>query len=283
MAMGRGHLLKMISFAVGIALHPMKRVAGFGVRRTFFVNGGRGFEDAANQHYCRIQNTALVQGSRYYCHDDIHFNLGRRRQGGRTVFSTTGKLRAISVQDLLVEDAKGQEDVYDSVNDDALSPGEYLPGTVDGFFVVKMYKTDPGSEFDMEQVKEVVETDDIDRLEMTPRNISIPAALMMLDPEEFPSRSRARKACRKANIMIHRGPVDIDEVTGEEKLDPKKCTRARVGCRVYPGDVICKQVRIGDGNMPSMRHEKPPFNLPVVFEDDHFAIGKKEKFLCHAH
>jgi hypothetical protein len=39
-------------------------------------------------------------------------------------------------------------------------------------------------------------------------------------------------------------------------------------------DVIAKQTRMGDGHYPTMHHKKPPFDLPVMFEDDHFAIGK---------
>jgi hypothetical protein len=30
---------------------------------------------------------------------------------------------------------------------------------------------------------------------------------------------------------------------------------------------------MGGGFYPEMRYEKPPFELPVVYEDDHFAIG----------
>ena len=40
-------------------------------------------------------------------------------------------------------------------------------------------------------------------------------------------------------------------------------------------DVLAKQVRMGEGYFPVMNHEKPPFELPVVFEDDHFAICNK--------
>ncbi len=149
-----------------------------------------------------------------------------------------------------------------------------FPGTIPGFSVTKMYKTDEESGFDMDQIKEFIDADEMSRLELTPMNISVPAALMMLDPDEYPTKSRARKACRKANIMIHRGSLEVDDENGEEIVDPDKCVLVRVGDRVFPGDVICKQVRMGDGKMPRMSHEKPPFELPVVFEDDHFAIGE---------
>lgn len=38
--------------------------------------------------------------------------------------------------------------------------------------------------------------------------------------------------------------------------------------------MIGKQIRMNNGFYPSVTHAKPPFDLPVVYEDDHFAIGK---------
>lgn len=43
----------------------------------------------------------------------------------------------------------------------------------------------------------------------------------------------------------------------------------------FPLDVVGKQVRMGDGYFPVMNYKKPPFDLPVVYEDDHFAICNK--------
>ncbi len=34
-------------------------------------------------------------------------------------------------------------------------------------------------------------------------------------------------------------------------------------------------MRMGEGYFPVMGHKKPPFDLPVIFEDDHFAICNK--------
>jgi hypothetical protein len=192
-----------------------------------------------------------------------------RREGTRTISVSNVRLRAapaVITLDKQRKDDKTGEQI----------PKKNTPGTIDGFSITKMYKTDLDSGFDMDQIKSLVDSDDIRRLELTPRNISVPVALMMLDPVEYPTKSRARKACRKANIMIHRGPLQNDEESGEVIFDAEKCIRARVGFRIFPGDVLCKQVRIGDGKVPAMRHKKPPFELPVIFEDDHFAIGKQK-------
>lgn len=160
---------------------------------------------------------------------------------------------------------------------------EMIPGSNPGFYVVSQMKT-PETEFDVELVKEIIGDEDYDRLRLTAQNISVPVALMLLDPENYPSRSRARKACRKANIMIHRGPLQIDETTSQEVFDPSKCQRALVGDRVYPGDILARQTRMGSGTYPVLNHKKPPFDLPVVYEDDHFAIvNKPAGIVVYAH
>ena len=125
---------------------------------------------------------------------------------------------------------------FAEVNDnDVPMEARGLPkGSNDGFYVVKTYITDK-MDFDLTKILSIVEEDDFKRLELTPQNISVPVALMMLDTDDFPSRSRARKACRKGNIMIHRGPLQVDEDTGKEIFDASKCIRARVGDRVHPG------------------------------------------------
>ena len=172
-----------------------------------------------------------------------------------------------------ISDAEENDMLFsDDENDNPLE--EMIPGSNPGFYVVSQIKS-PETEFDMERIKELVGDEDYDRLSLTPHNISVPVALMLLDPEGYPSTSRARKACRKASIMIHRGPLKIDDSTGQEYFDPSRCQRALVGDRVYPGDVLAKQTRMGSGTYPVLNHKKPPFDLPVVYEDDYFAIVNK--------
>lgn len=107
-------------------------------------------------------------------------------------------------------------------------------GTSEGFYIVKTYNCDD-SIFDQENIRKLFGDEDVSRLSLTSTNITIPVALMLLDKDEYPSTSRARKACRKANIMIHRGPLVKDPKTGEENFESSKCVRARVGDRVFPG------------------------------------------------
>jgi len=116
-----------------------------------------------------------------------------------------------------------------------------------------------------------VTRDDLIRLNIdSGKNVTLPIALMLLDPVEYPSFSRARKACRKGYILIHEGPLEKENV-----FDSDKCVRGRVRNRILPEDVIGKQVRMGGGFYPSESYQKPPFDLPVVYEDDHFAIVNK--------
>lgn len=75
------------------------------------------------------------------------------------------------------------------------------PGLQDGFVIVDYYATQQNTLFDIDKV---FCSEDIDRLKLTPENITLPAALCLLQPDEYPSLSRARKACRKGSILIHR-------------------------------------------------------------------------------
>ena len=125
-------------------------------------------------------------------------------------------------------DASDEEEVTESTTIN-------LPkGTNEGFYIVKTFTLET-KKFDMDHLRTIVDDNDIERLDLNPHNISVPVALLIADPLEFPSISRARKACRKANIIIHRGPLMVDPDSGEQTFDPTKCLRARVGDRVFPG------------------------------------------------
>mmetsp|Transcript_14943 Transcript_14943/g.41598 ORF Transcript_14943/g.41598 Transcript_14943/m.41598 type:complete len:549 (+) Transcript_14943:139-1785(+) len=271
-------LMKMLSTAVlSYTLSPLREVAGFVVRR----HGCHGLQYASKIKYRSRREywkTAFHNARPLHVNSaSQHKNLVKRERINN-VYATARFFSATTSSDgLLGNRKKTLEDIgNDEFFHSTVTPKKFLPSIMDGFFIVKMYKTEQNAEFDLEQVEALVGSDDISRLELTSKNISVPVALMMLDPEEYASKSYARKSCRKARILIHRGPLESDETnSGEEKLDAKNCIRARVGDRVFPGDVICIQVRIADGTAPAMRHQKPPFELPVVFEDDHFAIVNK--------
>jgi len=181
----------------------------------------------------------------------------------------------------LEEDIEGGED-EDTV---ALPPGDMdtlPPGIPNGFFVVQQFTM---ADIPIDWTLLDLEQSDVDRLDLTPQNVSLPIALMLLDPEQYPSFSRSRKACRKGSILIHRGPLSVDNTTGLTTVfDVTKCIRGRVGDRVFPGDVIGKQVRMGSGQYLGVNNKKPPFELPVVYEDDHFAlVNKPAGIVVYAH
>lgn len=197
--------------------------------------------------------------------------LGRIQKSGVALSSSSSS----SSDSVAADELMDEDEILDDGEDDQSSATLELPkGSTEGFYVVREYPTEPGG-FDMDAIRQLVDNNDIERLELTSQNISVPVALMMLDGVEFPSRSRARKSCRNGNIMIHRGPLVFDKETGKNVFDSSRCIRARVGDRVFPGDVLGKQVRMGDGYFPVMHHKRPPFDLPVIFEDDHFAICNK--------
>lgn len=85
--------------------------------------------------------------------------------------------------------------------------------------------------------------------------MTIQVALTLLDPDNYPSLTRARKACRKGDVLIHRGPI-ISSANDQSQLEQKavsvwsssnqqQCQRGRVGDVVFPGDVIGIPVVMG--------------------------------------
>lgn len=157
---------------------------------------------------------------------------------------------------------------------------QYPKGIPEGFYIIKHYSVSShGFENLVTNVDGTegfgVTQEEVDRLDISNSNVTLPIALMLLDSEEYPSLSRARKSCRKGYIIIHRGPLSFNEETGQPEFNREKCIRGRVGDRVYPGDAIGIQVRMHGGYYPGMESTKPSFDLPVIYEDDHFAIVNK--------
>ena len=88
-----------------------------------------------------------------------------------------------------VIDGAGFNESADFEEDDETDNFARLPkGSNDGFYVVKTYTT-PKDEFDLDMIRSIAEDGDLQRLELTPQNISVPIALMLLDPKDYPSVS----------------------------------------------------------------------------------------------
>jgi len=106
-------------------------------------------------------------------------------------------------QSTLLIDSDLQQEQFISLADDDLDAPlegeddcdqESLPmGLTDGFYVIKTYTT-PSDNFDLSAP--VLAEVNCDRLDITRKNVTLPLALMLMDPQEYPSLSRARKACR---------------------------------------------------------------------------------------
>ena len=74
----------------------------------------------------------------------------------------------------------------------------------------------------------------------------LPEVLVAIDPERFPSMSRARKACRRGSVLVN-------------GMEGRCITTARAG------DVLSLQSRVAPGFTPRGR---APFPVDVLFEDD---------------
>lgn len=145
---------------------------------------------------------------------------------------------------------------------------------LDGFEVVETYTFDPKPNALQELSKTSLDASHIDRLSLTDSNVTLPIALMMVDPQTYPSLSRARKTCRSGSVLI------VRHSNKTNKTDPPKVSR--VGDRVHAHDTILIQTRMGNAKFKAIPYKKPNFELPVVYQDDHFAIVcKPAGIACH--
>mmetsp|Transcript_44229 Transcript_44229/g.44773 ORF Transcript_44229/g.44773 Transcript_44229/m.44773 type:complete len:175 (-) Transcript_44229:477-1001(-) len=122
------------------------------------------------------------------------------------------------------------------------------------------------------------------RLGLTPINITLPLALIMLDQKLYPSLSRTQKACRKIAIVIQSKPLCLDSDptdthSNDDTFDLSRCSLGKVISRIKPGDKIGVQERRSHGAYSKFVARKntktPTFNLPVMYKDDSVAIVNK--------
>ena len=146
-------------------------------------------------------------------------------------------------------------------------------GTAEDLFIVQQFLVP--EEIDL-AVADLDENTMI-RLNISSWNLTLPVALMALDHHEYPSLSRARKACRKGNIVLSRTSTSSCSLPTNEDSS-MIFLRGKVGDRVHPGDWIGIQERMDGGKYSTFWgcvNQPPSFELPVVYQDDHFAIVNK--------
>lgn len=152
-----------------------------------------------------------------------------------------------------------------------------INGTSEGMIVTKQYTvslegfSQESDNSEAVSISDVFTPDDQQRLRLQSKNVTLPAALMLLDPETYPTQSRARKSIRQRAICISRYDVN------EPNANPVFKQLGKVITRVYPGDTIGFQRRAGSDYyaLQGVPYRLPPFEVPVVYEDDHMAIVNK--------
>jgi len=94
---------------------------------------------------------------------------------------------------------------------------------------------------------------------------------MLLDTDKYPTQYRARKVIRQRSICVSRNN------NGNTLNDFDEFQLGKVITRVYPEDVIGFQKRVGSDYyaIQGIPYQAPPFELPVIYEDDHMAIVNK--------
>ena len=173
----------------------------------------------------------------------------------------------------LANDVEEQEE-FDNI-DTTTSTVDNLPRGIPDSYSIINHKTVPSTGFTTEQIEQTFSQHDISRLKLQPSNITIPVALSLLLSNQFPTLTNARKAVRRRRILLHRGSL-INNDKGEETFDKNKLVMGQTDHRVYPGDTLAVQVRMEHNYDECKLHDSDkPFHLPVVYEDDHFAIVNK--------
>jgi hypothetical protein len=150
-----------------------------------------------------------------------------------------------------------RDDLVTTSSNDSASD-DHIPGTRDGYIITQSY-TVPLEGFP--SLSTVFEQSDQERLQLEAKNVTLPAALMLLDPDKYPTQSRARKAIRQKAICICR---DSNDDTDNKKL-------GKVIDRIYPQDQIGFQQRGGTDYyaVQGVPYRLPSFEVPVLYEDDH--------------
>jgi hypothetical protein len=134
------------------------------------------------------------------------------------------------------KDESGDEKEEDSSVPEEQTEEDYLnslpKGLSKGYHVIS-HATVPSTGFSMEQLRKKLESDEINRLEMTETNVPVPVALMILFPEEFGTLTRSRKECRRKKILVLRGSKDGNVSNGGKiHFDHDRMIIGRVGERV---------------------------------------------------
>ena len=152
-----------------------------------------------------------------------------------------------------------------------VTPADIINGTTQGSIITHFYRM-PISGFTSSALPNLFSIEDRTRLRLESQNVTLPVALMLLDPEKYPTQSRARKVIRQKSICISRR---CSNYSNNETLEFNEL--GKVIARIYPGDVIGFQRRAGSdySAIEGVPYRQPPFEVSVVFEDEHMAIVNK--------
>jgi len=179
-----------------------------------------------------------------------------------------------------------EEQLIPDIEEDAVTTATNMQKGIPDAFSIIDHATMPEIGFAQSQIDDAFSVEDITRLKLRPENVTVPAALMLMFPNQYPSQTKARKDSRRKRILLHRGPLLTVDGKGEEKVfDRERLTVGKVGDRVCPGDALAVQTRMTHNYSECKNHhDEPPFHLPVIYEDDYFAIvNKPEGIVVFSH
>lgn len=138
---------------------------------------------------------------------------------------------------------------------------------------------DPSSLLSVDGTGPLFLPSDVDRLNLTSVNATLTSALMMFDRAAYPSVRDALRAIRDGKVRVRRGGGN-GERSGVGGRDApfrwETFDEGSVGDRVYPDDVVAIRTRPAPSfSYAAAEASTVPFDLPVVYEDDHMAVVDK--------
>lgn len=159
--------------------------------------------------------------------------------------TSSKKIKLEAEGDDQTEDEVADEEIDVSEQEDLASDDGAPPPLPRGIppesYSIISHATVPESGFPLAQIEGAFSKEDVERLKLRPDNVTAPAALLLLFPDEVGSATRARKDCRRSKVLIHRGPLNGD---GADKFDGARLHVGKVGDRVYvPICILLSELR----------------------------------------
>lgn len=122
-----------------------------------------------------------------------------------------------------------------TTNEDG-GPVVSLPKGISKGYHIIAHSTIPASGFPLDRLLDKLNVEEMQRLNVSPSNVTVPVAMIMMFPREFGTLTKARKECRRKKVIVLRRSAQEDR-SGDDteevvNFDVERMLIGRVGDRV---------------------------------------------------